>query len=209
MQAPPPDLSTKPLVTAPNPYAPPDDYGRPLDLLMTGGFLALGTMTGIVAIVYKTWRLHEMSENTSILIIGLLFFVYTGGVWVFSYGWERGDPAKAIRLTVVIVVLSAVAVLIALVAMSILSRAKGGASGGDETGAGDSGGAEVLGIRIAPVLRTAGSYVEDGRLQAEAPDESDSELSTVRCEQCGERFIPVPPKALCPFCGWAAVTTAA
>jgi uncharacterized OB-fold protein len=41
---------------------------------------------------------------------------------------------------------------------------------------------------------------------APTPDEPESELWTIRCQACGEQFIPLPPNAICPYCGRAAVS---
>jgi hypothetical protein len=191
-----------------NPYLPPADYGRPLDLILVGIALALGTMAGIGAIAYKTWYLHQISENTAIFIVGFLFFIYTGGVWIFSYGWEKGDAAKAIRLTVVIVVLSAVAVLAAALVLAFLSKARASSGGSDSTGA-QTNDRSVFGLPVGPILRTAGTYVDDGRLEMEDLEEKpESELLTLTCGQCGQSYIPIPPRAICPNCGWAAVSAA-
>ncbi len=187
-----------PLATTANPYDPPSDYGRPLDLLLEGGAVALGTMGAILVLAYKCWYADQIAENTAVLLIGFLFFIYTGGVWIFSYGWCKRDQAKAMRLTAVIVVFSAVAVLIVGVALSMLRSAP--AAGEEEEATSAGGGAGNLG----GVLRTAASYVDDGALHL-VHDEARSELNSVACEHCGEHFIPLPPKALCPFCGWSAV----
>jgi hypothetical protein len=183
---------------------------RPLELLVLGGVLAAGTLLAVLVIAYKAWYVQELSENTAIFISGFLFFIYTGGVYIFCHGWERGDTGKAVRLTVIVVVLSAVAVLIAAVAFAVLSKAKGGvaeAAGDAADGAGDEGGKGVnLGL-----LRVIGSYVEDGSFDMEAAREEPrprSDLFTITCWKCNQDFIPVPPRAVCPNCGWTAVTVA-
>jgi len=180
--------------------------GRPLDMLMTGGAVAMGALAAVLAIVYRTWYLHEMDEDLAILVSGFLFFVYTAGIYVFCYGWERGDVAKAVRMTVIVVLLSAVAVLVAALALAILSRTKGGA--GSAAGAAGGGGE---GMNLAVPLRVIGSYLDDGTVRlddGEREEREESELRTVACERCSQRFIPLPPKATCPDCGWAAVTVA-
>jgi hypothetical protein len=210
MQAHLPEAPATGSAAATNPYIAPADYGRPLDTLLAGAALSLGTLAAIIAIAYKTWYLHQMAEDSSIFILGFLFFVYTGGVWIFSYAWERGDASKAIRMTVAVVVLSAIGVLALAIAFAMLSRARGG-------GAASSGADEALGhaarddglFSIGGILRTAGSYVDRGRLEIEEPEAAPSELETVACDRCGARFIPVPPKALCPYCGTPAVTIGA
>jgi hypothetical protein len=183
---------------------------RPLELLVLGGVLAAGTFLAVLVIAYKASYVHELSENTAIFISGFLFFIYTGGVYIFCHGWERGDTGKAVRLTVIVVVLSAVAVLIAAVAFAVLSKAKGGVAeaAGDATeGAGGEGGEGVnLGF-----LRVLGSYVKDGSIDTEAAREEprpQSDLFTITCWKCNQDFIPLPPRAECPNCGWTAVTVA-
>lgn len=187
--------------------------GRPLDVLMTGGAVAMGALAAVLAIVYRTWYLHEMDEDLAILVSGFLFFVYTAGIYVFCYGWERGDVAKAVRMTVIVVLLSAVAVLVAGLALAILSRTKGGGGSASSAGGGGSG---VMNLAVP--MRVIGSYLEDGTLRLdddggdrEGPAQSEphpSELQTLTCERCSQIFIPLPPKATCPDCGWAAVTVA-
>lgn len=184
---------------------------RPLDLLITGGALALGALAGVLAIVYRTWYLYEMDADLATLVCGFLFFVYTGGVYIFCHGWERGDVGKAVRMTVIVVLLSAVAVLVAALALAIFSKTKGGGGSASSAGGGGSGGMD-----LAVPLRVIGSYLEDGTVRLddgprEEPAQSEpaqSELQTVTCERCSQRFIPLPPKATCPDCGWAAVTVA-
>lgn len=191
-------------VAAPsNPYAPAVPT-RPLDLLIAGGAVALGGMAGILAIVYKTWYLQEMSQDLALWISGFLFFVYAGGVYVFCYGWERGDAARAVRLTAVIVMLSAVAVLILAVALSLLSKAKD-AAGASEAAPGT---ASENDFDVAGTLRVLGSYVDDGSYRSETSRPPESDLYAIDCHNCGQRYIPIPPRALCPSCNWAAVTVA-
>ena len=177
---------------------------RRLDLLMLGGAVALGALAAVLAIVYKAWYAQELAENTAILMSGFLFFIYTGGVYIFCYGWERGDVGRAVRLTAVVVLLSAVAVLATALVLSILSKSKGGASSDNDAG----GGARDLDMGMP--LRVLGSYVDDGsvRFEDERKKQDESDLFTVTCGNCQERFIPIPPRALCPKCGWAAVTVA-
>jgi hypothetical protein len=169
-----------------------------------GGAVALGTLAAVLAIVYKTWYAQEMAEDTAILISGFLFFIYTGGVYIFCYGWARGDTGRAVRLTAVVVLLSAVAVLIAALVLAILSKARGGTSSSSDA----AGGGRELDLEMP--LRVLGSYVDDGSVsfEDERKKQDESDLFTVTCGNCGERFIPIPPKALCPTCGWAAVTVA-
>jgi hypothetical protein len=109
-------------------------------------------------------------------------------------------------MTVVIVVLSAVAVLIAAIALALLSKSKGGGRGG---GSGSGGDGE---IDLGAPLRVLGSYVEDGSVDLEAatasqPEAPQSDLFRITCWQCGQDYIPLPPRAVCPNCGWNAVTS--
>ncbi len=187
--------------TDPLPFGPAIP-ARPLDVLVTGAVLALGTLAAIGAIAYHAWYLRDLPENAAIFVCGLLFFVYAAGVYVFSYGWERYDVERAVRLTAVIVVLSAAGFLLLVLLLKLSGRAAGG---GQSAGAGDA--SEV---DLGPALRTVGSFVQSGRLEAEdeAEPEPESDLYTMTCGRCQERYIPLPPRAICPHCGWAAVTVA-
>jgi hypothetical protein len=180
--------------------------GRPLELLVLGGAVALATLLAVLVIVYKAWYAQEMAENTATLICGFLFFVYTGGVYIFCYGWERADVGKAVRLTVVVVLLTAVAVLIVALVLAVLSKSKGAVSKASETADGEGENVIDLGL-----LRVVGSYVEDGSVdldRARQEPETQSDLFTITCWQCNQDFIPLPPNAACPNCGWTAVTVA-
>jgi Zn finger protein HypA/HybF involved in hydrogenase expression len=61
------------------------------------------------------------------------------------------------------------------------------------------------------LLKVVGSYVEDGSVdldRARQEPETQSDLFTITCWQCNQDFIPLPPNAACPNCGWTAVTVA-
>jgi hypothetical protein len=167
-------------------------------VLLAGAAVSLGTLAGVLLIAYKAWYAGQVGEDRAAIIVSLLSLVYAGGAYIFAYAWERGDQVKALRLTLVILVGSVAAVLVAAAAMSLLSRARGGSALlEDRSPLGPSG-----------LARAAASYVEQGRVQLE-PEAAPSELMTITCEKCGQAFIPLPPRALCPFCGWAALSTPA
>lgn len=190
------------------PFDEPQGQDRPLELLLAGGALALGTLASVVAIAYKAWYSHDIAANTAILVAGLLFFIYAAGVYVFCYGWTRYDTAKAVRLTTVIVVLTGASVLIIGVGLALLAKARGPGQGGGAAKAGRGG----LRANLAGAFRAFGSYVEEGELPAEEdgpPDDAaGSDLFTIACRGCGERYIPLPPTATCPSCGWTGVSAA-
>ncbi len=48
-----------------------------------------------------------------------------------------------------------------------------------------------------------GDYAGEEKAAAEGPT-----LFTITCERCRQDYIPLPPKAICPSCGSAAVTVA-
>ena len=59
-------------------------------LLLGGGFVVAAISAAlIVLIAYKTFHTHTVSTNSGIFFLGLAFFPYTGGVYMFCYAWKR------------------------------------------------------------------------------------------------------------------------
>jgi hypothetical protein len=175
--------------------------GRPLDLLIGGGFVASVSLILIGGIAYRTWYQSTMTTDWAYGAIGLLFVIYTFGVFLFAYGYELYDVAKALRLTLIIALLSAAAIFLFVVLLAALSKLKGG-SGGDREESSIHGG----------LLRAIGSMAED-RIEerpTRQPRDEDDALVTkpfiVSCQACGEAFTPLPPHAVCPGCGRSALT---
>jgi hypothetical protein len=175
--------------------------GRPLDLLIGGGVLASVSLILIGGIGYRTWYQGTMTTDWAYGAIGLLFVIYTFGVFLFAYGYELYDVAKALRLTLIVALLSVAAIFLFAVLVAALSKLKGG-SGGDVEESSIHGG----------LLRAIGSMAEDriddGRRRQEPDDDDDALVMkpfVVSCQACGETFTPAPPRAVCPGCGRSAL----
>jgi hypothetical protein len=177
-------------------------------LTLSGGLAVAAIAFAIIAMIaYKTFYSHSVSENTGIFFLGLAFFPYTGGVFLFAYSWERGDIAKALRLTLIVAVISVVALAAFAFILALLSRSKDAAkaaTGGSGAGWSLPGYPDNsmldMGGPIGAVLGLIGTAQHKSRDRA-------VELQ-IGCERCGLSYVPVPPKAACPACGWEAVSAA-
>jgi len=158
--------------------------------LLGGGALVLVSAALIGFIAYHAVYLHEAGESGAMFWLGLGFFPYATGVFIFSLGYELNDSSRALKLTLVILVFSVVVVAAAAFALVFMSEGAAEATAG-------AGGAQ----RARTVTSLASEFRSDP-----AEDELASQMYTVRCERCGELFAPLPPRARCPFCGWEAVS---
>lgn len=185
----PPTLNVAGRVRSVAAFAAADEsQGRPLVCLVGGGFLTLVSLALIAYIAYHAVYRHATGTSGAMFWLGVAFFPYATGAFVFSLGYEFGDVGRALRLTLVILLTSVVFLAIASFALIFLVRPEAAASAiGSERG-------NALGI----VSRMAGE--EDKGLPP------DDDMFTVTCGRCGVRYIPLPPDAACPECGWQAVT---
>src|SRR5215211_4159804 len=99
--------------------------GKPLHILITGGFIALACLGVIILVAYMTWIQHRLEQPTGLILIGLLAPFYVGGVFLFSYGYELYNIPRALRLTAIIVFLTFAAVVIIAVLFVVLGSGKG------------------------------------------------------------------------------------
>ena len=102
--------------------------GKPLHIMVPGGLIALGALGTIILVAYLTWVETQLDQTTGLILIGLLFPFYVGGVFLFSYGYELYNIPRAIRLTAIIVFLTLAAVVIVAVLFFVLGESKGGGS---------------------------------------------------------------------------------
>jgi hypothetical protein len=166
---------------------------RPLLCLVGGGFLILVSAALIAFITYHAVYLHKSGESGTFFWLGMAFFPYTVGAFVFSLGYELNDTGRALRLTLVILVTSVVFVGIACVALILLTRA-------------DAASSAFSGNRGRSAFGLIAGIGEEDSPQGEG--DASTDMFTVTCDRCGERFMPLPPQATCPSCGWQAVTVA-
>lgn len=189
----------------------PDTEGRPVLLLLGGAALALVCLALISALCFRTFYEHQIDTNRAYFGISFLFCFYVLGVFLFSYAYELYDTPKALRLTLIAAFISLVFIVIVIVSLSTLAKVKDGVAA--VAGQSDS-------VRQNPVTSTLLSYM-GGTSNADAEAERAKRLRggyedfispelrpfLIDCQGCGEVFTPVPPKAICPHCGRAALSS--
>src|SRR5436190_11406770 len=83
---------------------------RSWSCLLGGGALVLVSAALIGVIAYHAVYRHEAGQSGTMFWLGLSFFPYTAGVFIFSLGYELFDSGRALKLTLVILVFSVVVV---------------------------------------------------------------------------------------------------
>src|SRR5258708_6933217 len=105
-----------------------EGQGRPLLCLLGGGFVTLVSLALIAFIAYHAVYLDSTGTSGAMFWLGVAFFPYATGAFVFSLGYEFNDIGRALRLTMVILVTSVVFLAIASVALLLLLRPEAAAS---------------------------------------------------------------------------------
>jgi hypothetical protein len=191
---------------------------RPLEYLLVGAVIALVAFGFIGYVVYHGWFVGDISKDWAYAGIGFPYVALMAGVYLFSYGWTRGDHEKALKLTFMIGLALLAVIAAAVVLLALLSKAKGSSSSsGRAAAAGESlAGSEASDhgdVHLGPFVRAVGSML-DGNLDArsrsrsaeEPAEPADGQGFTIGCQQCQRRFTPAPPRAVCPHCGHAALS---
>jgi hypothetical protein len=173
--------------------------GRPLSVVFGGGLLAAVSMGLMILLAYRTWYLGEVDADWAYAGIGFLFPIYVLGLFLFSYGYELFDAGRAARLTLVLALMSLAALVVVIALLAVLAKLKAGVSLSTSA----SGASERVQPHAGSIVALIGDELSGG---APPTGEAESDLWTVRCHACGERFIPLPPNAICPYCGRAAVS---
>ncbi len=204
--------------------------GRPLFIMVPGGLVALGALGTIILIAYLAWFETQLNQNTGLILIGLLFPFYVGGVFLFSYGYELYNLPRAIRLTAIIVFLTVAAVVIVAVLALVLfgggklpsgsskrGSSKGG-SGGSWKSSPSSGAPKVTasaapsstsssnverGINLGNVVVLGGGGTRTREVTKEVTKEVEVPVAprSVTCPNCGRAYVPADEKYICPSCG--------
>src|SRR5258706_9533180 len=97
---------------------------KPLWLLVPGAMIALAALGVILSIAYQTWHGKTIAQEQGLTWILLLAPVYAAGVFIFSYGDELYDLGAAIRLTLMVVAITALAGVMVAVLFALLSGSK-------------------------------------------------------------------------------------
>ena len=218
-------MTTSPIETPQPPtlnQAPPPE--RLYEYVLLGMIIVAAMATAIGYFAYHGWFTQDVSKNTAYFGIGFPFLGLSGGLFAFSYGWQRGDIAKAIRMTFWLC-LGSMALIAAGIALLTILRGGGGASSeeGETEGraaAGSSHGG-VLGGLMGHAFNdsdyVSGSASNGWSLggtvlgrpfgnpqQPPAQRVTPDEPIVIHCLHCGERYVPAPPRAICPYCGASA-----
>ncbi len=173
--------------------------------MLAGLLLAGGAGAAIGYHVYYGFVTEEIGRERAYWGIGLPFVGLAAGIYIFAYGWQRGDIAKALRMSMWLS-LGFVGIIAALLGALAVKR--------DPDGAGRS----FFRFGMPQRQRRSGLTIGDsddnyeytwaggsfGGSEDDAPQQSPGML-TVHCRNCGDMFIPQPPKALCPNCGYSAI----
>lgn len=188
--------------------------GKPLHVLIPGGLAALASLGVIVLVAYLTWVEGQVEQGTGLTLIGVLFPFYVGGVFLFSYGYELYNIPRAIRLTAIIVFLTAAAVVIVAVLFLVLAgggklpEKSKGSSGGQskvkaDVSSSSSGGRGVPSLGNVVVLGGGRTREVTREVVTEKRVEVPVAPRAVDCPYCGRSYVPAEQKYACPACGAA------
>ena len=186
--------------------------GKPLYIMVPGGLVALGALGTIVLIAYLTWFESRLDQTTGLVLIGLLFPFYVGGVFLFSYGYELYNIPRAIRLTAIIVFLTLAAVVIVAVLFFVLGESKGGSSrssgsrsksssGGSKSSSVSSSGWSAPNLGNVVVLGGGGTRTREVTKEVVKEVEVPVAPRSINCPSCGRGYVPADEKYICPSCG--------
>jgi len=190
--------------------------GKPLHILIPGGLVALASLAVIIFVAYQTWVEGQLAQNTGLLLIALLAPFYVGGVFLFSYGYELYNIPRAIRLTAIIVFLTAAAVVIVAVLFFVLGSGKGlpesssnkkkssGRAKVNRPASSSSGGSGMP--NLGPIIALGGlGRTHTREVTREVVKEVEVPVAprAIDCPFCRRSYVPAEQNYACPACGAA------
>lgn len=174
--------------------------GKPLHILIPGGFVALAALGTIILVAYQTWFENRLDQNTGIILLVILAPFYIGGVFLFSYGYELYNIPRAIRLTAIIVFLTVAAVVIVAVLLLVLGAGGKGLSSRSSKNKSSGGGSKPQAKSVSSSA-SGGSYLPNIGNVVVLGGGGRTHTNTVTREVVKEVEVPVAPRAIdCPFC---------
>ena len=198
--------------------------GKPLHILIPGGFVALAALGTIILVIYLTWFEGRVNESLGVGLLILLAPFYVGGVFLFSYGYELYNIPRALRLTAIIVFLTVAAVVIVAVLFLVLASGGKGLTGGSSkrksSGGGgskpllksmptppstsSSGGGSSL-PNLGPVVVLGGGRTHTREVTREVVKEVEVPVAprSIDCPYCKRSYVPAENEYACPACGAA------
>ena len=193
--------------------------GKPLHILIPGGLVALASLAVIVLVAYLTWIEGQLEQGTGLVLIGILFPFYVGGVFLFSYGYELYNIPRAVRLTAIIVFLTVAAVVIVAVLFVLLA---GGGKLPEGSKKKSSSGASKVKANIAPTSSSSstrssgipnlgnlvvlgGGRTHTREVTREVVKEVEVPVAprSIDCPYCKRSYVPAENEYACPACGAA------
>jgi hypothetical protein len=195
--------------------------GKPLHILIPGGFIALAALGTIILVIYLTWFEGRVNESLGVGLILLLAPFYVGGVFLFSYGYELYNIPRALRLTAIIVFLTVAAVVIVAVLLLVLGAGGKGLTGGSSkkksSGAGSKPLAKTVPIstsssgggsgfpNLGNVVVLGGGRTHTREVTREVVKEVEVPVAprSIDCPYCRRSYVPADENYACPACGAA------
>lgn len=188
--------------------------GKPLHILVPGGLVALASLGVIIFVAYLTWFENQLDQNTGLILIGLLFPFYVGGVFLFSYGYELYNVPRALRLTAIIVFFTLAAVVIVAVLFFVLAgggKLPSGSSKKKSPGGGSkpqaksttssSSGSGFPNLGNVVVLGGGRTHTREVTKEVVKEVEVPVAPRSVNCPSCSRAYVPAEEKYICPSCG--------
>ncbi|HVN14439.1 MAG TPA: TFIIB-type zinc ribbon-containing protein [Anaerolineales bacterium] len=198
--------------------------GKPLQLLIPGGLIALASLALIVFIAYRVWFEASLDSATGIPLLIVLAPFYIGGVFLFSYGYELYNLPRALRLTAIVVFITVAAVVIVAVLFVLLGSGTelGGSSKSSpsrsrsrelsrstntstsSTSSSSSGGGWNSGVGpifIGGLGMPGGTTTREVVKEVPAQPTEPAKPQPITCPNCGRSYIPEENNFVCPGCG--------
>jgi len=195
--------------------------GKPLHILIPGGFIALAALGTIILVGYWIWIEGRVNESLGITLILLLAPFYVGGVFLFSYGYELYNIPRALRLTAIIVFLTVGVVVIVGVLFLVLAAGGQGLTGGSSKKRSSGGGKPLarpasmptpssagrgFGVpNLGPVVVLGGGRTHTREVTREVVKEVEVPVAprSIDCPYCKRSYVPAENEYACPACGAA------
>jgi hypothetical protein len=183
---------------------------KPLWLLVPGAMIALAALGVIIGFAYQAWYAKTITIDQGVSRILLLAPIYAAGVFVFSYGYELYDVGAAIRLTLIVVVVTALSVLMVAALFAVLSGSKDAKSAGSSKSSPRVGGSSGRGFNLN--LGRGDHWVSStssppppatlGPIVPVPPPIARADLPpALACPACGQSFFLGSRTLFCPSCG--------
>jgi hypothetical protein len=177
---------------------------RIYEYILAGLLLAAGAGAAMGYYIYHGFITNEIAHDRAYWGIGLPFVGVAAGIYIFAYGWQRGDVAKAVRMSMWLSlgVVGIIAAVLGVLALKRSTRIPG-------FGILGFGGRSYRNRRSGWYF---GSGNDDDYDEYNYPRPIFARTSPasaggieIHCTNCGELFVPVAPGAYCPKCGHSAI----